>query len=114
VERFNGRISGVVQQTRFTSSAELETTLTRYLNIYNNHIPQRALHHLTPIQSLKKWYTINPDLFVKRVYKQTGLDSYIPKCFTNFCQIAKIMMLCHLVFVARLFVPLYWANLEFR
>lgn len=76
VERFNGRITSVVQQTRFTSSAELETTLTRYLNIYNNHIPQRALNHLTPIQSLKKWYTINPNLFVKRVYKQAGLDRY--------------------------------------
>ena len=30
VERFNGRISGVVKQTRFNSSTELETTLTHY------------------------------------------------------------------------------------
>lgn len=74
VERFNGRISGVVKQTRFTSSTELETTLTHYLNVNNNYIPQRALNHLTPIQSLKKWYTEKPDLFVKRVYKQAGLD----------------------------------------
>ncbi|CAH1210723.1 hypothetical protein NTGBS_860033 [Candidatus Nitrotoga sp. BS] len=37
----------------------LETTLTRYLNVYNNPIQQRALNHLTPIQSLKKWGTEN-------------------------------------------------------
>ena len=59
VARFNGRISGVVEQTRFTSSTELETTSTRYLNVYNNPIPQRALNHLTPIQSLKKWCAEN-------------------------------------------------------
>ncbi|MDD5390395.1 MAG: hypothetical protein PHD37_13695, partial [Gallionellaceae bacterium] len=43
---------------------------------YNHHIQQRALNHQTPIQALKKWYDENPKLFVKRVYKQTGLDSY--------------------------------------
>jgi transposase InsO family protein len=75
VERFNGRISSVVKQTRFASASELETTLTRYLNVYNHHIPQRALNHLTPIQSLKKWYEEKPGLFVKRVYKQAGLDN---------------------------------------
>jgi len=69
-----GASAGVVKQTRFTSSTELETTLTRYLNVYNNHIPQRALNHLTPIQSLKKWCADKPDLFVKPVYKQAGLD----------------------------------------
>ncbi|MDD5390848.1 MAG: hypothetical protein PHD37_16050, partial [Gallionellaceae bacterium] len=44
--------------------------------IYNHHIQQRALNHQTPIQALKKWYDENPKLFVKRVYKQTGLDTY--------------------------------------
>lgn len=74
VERFNGRISDLVKQTRFASAAELETTLEQYLKIYNHHIPQRALHHQTPIQALKKWQAEKPDLFVKRVYKQAGLD----------------------------------------
>ncbi len=54
VERFNGRISDLVQQTRFTSAAELETTLYKYLAVYNHHIPQRALSHQTPFQALKK------------------------------------------------------------
>ena len=77
VERFNGRISDLVKQTRFASAAELETTLEHYLKIYNHHIPQRALNHQTPIQALKKWQTEKPELFVKRVYKQAGLDIYV-------------------------------------
>ena len=76
VERFNGRISDLVKQTRFASADELETTLALYLKIYNHHIPQRALNHQTPIQTLQKWRAEKPDLFVKRVYKQAGLDRY--------------------------------------
>ena len=75
VERFNGRISEVVSQTRFTSAAELEATLTNYVKTYNHLIPQRALNHLSPVQALKKWQADKPDLFVKRVYNQTGLDN---------------------------------------
>jgi len=74
VERFNGRISDLVKQTRFASASELETTLERYLKIYNHPIPQKALAHKTPIQALKKWQAENPELFVKRVYNLAGLD----------------------------------------
>ena len=75
VERFNGRISEVVSQTRFTSAAELEATLTNYVKTYNHRIPQRALNHLSPVQALKNWQAKKPNLFVKRVYNQPGLDS---------------------------------------
>jgi len=75
VERFNGRISDIVNQTRFGSAAELESTLRNYVKIYNHNIPQRALKHQTPIQSLKEWREQRPELFTKRVYNQTGLDS---------------------------------------
>ena len=75
VERFNGRISEVVNQTRFSSSAQLETTLKSYLKTYNHQIPQRALNHLSPVQALTKWQAEKPELFVKRVYNQPGLDS---------------------------------------
>jgi len=61
------RYSGVVEAHPFTSASELEKTLTLYLNVYNHHIPQRVLNYLTPIQSLKKWYTNPLDLFVERV-----------------------------------------------
>ena len=76
VERFNGRISEVVKQTRFASAAELETTLERYVKTYNQLIPQRALNHLSPIQALKEWQKQKPKLFKKRVYNQPGLDIY--------------------------------------
>ena len=75
VERFNGRISELVNQTRFASAQELQTTLGLYLKTYNHHIPQRALHHHSPIQALKDWQRKKPELFVKRVYEQSGLDN---------------------------------------
>jgi transposase InsO family protein len=63
VERFNGRISEIVQQTRFASAAELDATLNNYAQVYNYHIPQKALGHIAPIQALKKWQTMKPELF---------------------------------------------------
>ena len=75
VERFNGRIGEVVNQTRFASAAELEATLTNYVKTYNQRIPQRALNHLSPVQALKKWQAEKPELFVRLVYNQPGLDS---------------------------------------
>ena len=75
VERFNGRIADVVGQTRFTSAAELDATLMNYATTYNNHIPQRALHHMSPVQAVKQWQSKRPELFVKRVHDQPGLDS---------------------------------------
>jgi transposase InsO family protein len=75
VERFNGRIEEVLQTHHFDSTADLETTLYRYTALYNHHIPQRALGHLTPVQALKHWQTSHPHLFHKKVYKQAGPDS---------------------------------------
>jgi hypothetical protein len=48
VERFNGRISELCQQTRFASAAELEQTLKDYLLAYNHFLPQRAIGHRSP------------------------------------------------------------------
>ncbi|KQV49115.1 Fis family transcriptional regulator [Massilia sp. Root335] len=53
VERFNGRVSDIVNQTRFRSAADLESTLRNYVKIHNHSIPQRALNHKTPVQALK-------------------------------------------------------------
>jgi transposase InsO family protein len=75
VERFNGRIEEVLQTHRFDSTADLETTLHCYVALYNQHIPQRALGHITPVQALKNWHTSHPHLFRKKVYKQAGLDT---------------------------------------
>lgn len=76
VERFNGRINELLQQTRFDSRADLEATLMNYLKLYNHHIPQRAIDSKTPILALKEWQKKRPELFVKRVYEQAGLDTY--------------------------------------
>ena len=75
VERFNGRINELLQQTRFDSRADLQTTLLNYLKLYNHHIPQRAIGSKTPLLALKQWQQKRPELFVKRIYDQTGLDS---------------------------------------
>lgn len=76
VERFNGRISDILKTTRFRSSHDLEEVMKRYLRIYNHHIPQKNLGHITPIQSLKDWQKKKPDLFKKRVYNLAGLDNF--------------------------------------
>lgn len=65
----------LVKQTRFESAAELTETLANYLSTYNDHIPQRALDHLSPVEALQAWRKKSPELFVKRVYKQAELDT---------------------------------------
>jgi transposase InsO family protein len=55
VERFNGRISEVVRQARFTSAQQLKEVLSQYCRLYNHNIPQKNLNHLSPVQNLKSW-----------------------------------------------------------
>lgn len=75
IERFNGRISEVLDTTRFRSGEHLRETLTRYVRVYNQLIPQRAIDHSTPIDKLKEWYRARPELFKKHPYNQPGLDT---------------------------------------
>ena len=76
VERCNGRISAVLATTRFDSAQSLEDTLSRYVLRYNHQIPQRALVPIAPVQALQNWQEKRPELFEKKVYNLTGLDSY--------------------------------------
>ena len=39
VEPFNGRISEIVNQTRFGSAAELDSTMRNDVKIYNQNMP---------------------------------------------------------------------------
>jgi transposase InsO family protein len=75
VERFNGRIAELLKSTHFQSSDELHTALDHYLYLYNYQIPQKNLGHISPIQALKNWHQQKPELFNRRVYNLTGLDS---------------------------------------
>ena len=74
VERFNGRISDILATTRFHSRDDLQTTITRYEKLYNEHLPQKALGHKTPLQAIRAWQKQKPELFVRKVKNQTGLD----------------------------------------
>ena len=76
VERFNGRISEVLRGHRFDSSLSLRQTLERYVELYNQHLPQSALKSKTPMQAMKEWHRSNPELFHRRPYDRPGLDSY--------------------------------------
>ena len=74
VERGNGR-SAEVRHTHHGASTEaLETTRHRYADLYHHHIPQQALQHQSPVQSLKKWPSSHPQLLRKKGYHLTGLD----------------------------------------
>ncbi len=76
VERFNGRISDVLATTRFRSREDLQTTIERYVKLYNDHLPQKALGHKTPLQAMRTWRQNRPELFVRKIHNQAGLDSY--------------------------------------
>jgi len=76
IERFNGRIAEVLATTRFDSAEHLAETIKRYIQVYNQHTPQKALGHIPPLQAMKNWYQKQPNLFKKRVYNLAGLDNY--------------------------------------
>jgi transposase InsO family protein len=76
VERFNGRLEQVLQTHRFNSAEDLSKTLHRYVWLYNQHLPQKALDHQTPLMAMKKWQESHPHLFTKRVVNHPGPDSY--------------------------------------
>lgn len=67
VERFNGRIADILRTHHFRSGEELEATLLRYVWLYNHHLPQKALGHVSPIEAMKRWQRSHPELFHKRV-----------------------------------------------
>lgn len=65
VERFNGRISDILKTHRFRSGEDLETTLHRYVFLYNHHLPQTTLKSRSLFQAMKDWYASNPECFVR-------------------------------------------------
>ena len=50
----------------------LEATLHRYVAFYNPQLPQSALGSRTPLQAMKDWQILNPDLFKKQPYHLPG------------------------------------------
>ena len=74
VERFNGRIEDVLQSHHFRSGEEPETTLHRYVWLCNQQPPQSALGSKTPLQAMKDWHKLKPELFNKKPYYRPGCD----------------------------------------
>jgi hypothetical protein len=75
VERFNGRIEEVLQSHDIRSGEELETTLHRYVWLYNQQLPQPALGSKPPLQAMKDWHNLRPELFKKQPYYFPGCDT---------------------------------------
>ena len=75
VERFNGRVSDVLNTHRFVSGQDMQETLMRYTALYNHQFPQSALKSKTPIQAMKDWYKTHPHLFHKKPYDRPGCDT---------------------------------------
>jgi len=75
VERFNGRIEEVLRSHHFHSGEELETTLHRYVALYNQQLPQSALGSKTPLHAMKDWHKLKPELFRKQPYHLPGCDN---------------------------------------
>jgi transposase InsO family protein len=74
VERFNGRLEQVLRSHHFNSAEDLQSTLLRYVWLYNHHLPQKALGHECPVRALKRWQKSYPDLFSRQVRNRTGPD----------------------------------------
>ena len=74
VERFNGRIADILRTHHFQSGKELEHTLKRYIDLYNNHLPQANLNCRTPCQVMFEWYEKKPQSFNKPVHNRTEGD----------------------------------------
>ena len=55
IERFNDRSAEVLATTRFDSAEHLADTIKRYVKVYNQHILQKALGHIPPLQAMKYW-----------------------------------------------------------
>ena len=75
VERFNGRIADILRTHHFQSGKELEHTLKRYIDLYNNHLTQANLNCRTPTQVMYEWYEKKPQSFNKPVHNRTEGDS---------------------------------------
>ena len=80
VERFNGRIEDVLQSHHFRSGEDLEATLHRYVWLYNQQLPQSALGSKTPLQAMKDWHNLKPELFKKQPHYLPGCDTKSRLC----------------------------------
>jgi transposase InsO family protein len=75
VERFNSRIGEVLQSHQVRSGEESETTLHRSVRLCSQQMPQSAPGSTSPLQAMKDWHKLKPQLFRKQPYYLPGCDS---------------------------------------
>jgi len=73
IERFNGRIADVLATTCFDSAEHLVDIIKRYVQVYNQHIPQQASGHISPLQAMKNRHQTQSNPFKRCVYDPAGL-----------------------------------------
>jgi len=56
IERFDRRIAAVLATARFDSAEHLADTRKRCVQVRNQHIPQKPLGHIPPLQAMKNCY----------------------------------------------------------
>lgn len=59
----------------FRSGAEPVATRQRYVLLCNQHLPQSDLGSKTPLQAMKDWRKMTPELFEKQPYHLPGCDT---------------------------------------
>jgi len=47
----------------------------RYVWLYNQRLPQSALGSKSPLQAMKDWHKLKPELFNKQPYYHPGCDN---------------------------------------
>ena len=70
VERFNGRVADILRTHHFQSGKELEHTLLRYVDLYNDYLPQVSLNCKNSFQVMSEWYEKKPQFFDKAVHNR--------------------------------------------
>ena len=66
----------VLATHRFAIRASLEQTLKkRYVHLYDQYLPQKALEHVAPIDVMKSWHAERPDLFHRKPRNHLRPDS---------------------------------------
>ena len=75
VECFNSRIEEVLQSHHCRTREELETTLHHYVALNNQQLPQSALGGKTPLQLMKDWHQLKPELFGKQPHHLLDCDT---------------------------------------
>ena len=55
------------------SGEDLETTLHRYVGLYNHPLAQSALGCKTPLHAMKQWHKRKPGLFTKKTILPHGM-----------------------------------------